>query len=178
MIRLPSLSISKVTWIRPRSASQTAARRSGRVTKARKPRKHQDKRRNELPPPVVSEHDRLDREAALAREVDPVEAAIGSPHLVLAADALANNLLLDTDRLVAELGLAHHAAAERVKGVEQADRKGGARSEARAGGQVGVVMDFEALIDREFRKHRPHCGVHNLGCLADLLDFGIHDAVS
>src|SRR5205085_975417 len=168
MIRLPSLSISKVTWIRPRSASQTAARRSGRVTKARKPPPPAPSR---LPPPVVSEHDRLDREAALAREVDPVEAAIGSPHLVLAADALANNLLLDTDRLVAELGLAHHAAAERVKGVEQADRKGGARSEARAGGQVGVVMDFEALIDREFRKHRPHRGVHNLGCLTDLLDF-------
>ena len=38
-------------------------------------------------------------------------------------------------------------------------------------------MDFEAVIDREFRKHRPHCGVHNLGCLADLLDFRIDDAV-
>ena len=120
---------------------------------------------------MVSEHDRSHREAALAREVDPVEAAIGSPHLVLAADALANDLLFDTDRFVAELRLAHHAAAQRVQGVEQANRKRGARSEARAGRQVGVVMDLEAVIDREFRKHRPHRGVHDLGCLADLLDF-------
>ena len=80
-------------------------------------------------------------------EVDAVEAAIGRPQLVLRADIFLQHILLDTDRFARKIALRDHFAVERMQRVQQPDgeRAAGAQSGPRR--QVGVVMDFETLVD-------------------------------
>ena len=78
-------------------------------------------------------------------KVDAVEAAIGRPELVLAANIFSEYLLLDVDRLAAEVALADHPAIERMERIQQPDRERAARAQTGPRRQVGVVMDFKPV---------------------------------
>ena len=59
-------------------------------------------------------------EAAVRAELDQVGPAIGGPDLVLAADVLADDLLLDPDRLLAQILGRGHPALQRAERVDEA----------------------------------------------------------
>ena len=116
-------------------------------------------------------------ETAVRAELDQVGPAIGGPDLVLAADILADDLLLDPDRLLAQILGRGHPALQRPERVDEAHREGRARAQARARRQVGVVVDLEADRRRELAQHGADGRMLDLADLGHRLDLGIDDLV-
>ena len=63
---------------------------------------------------------------------------------------------------VGQLVLAGHVAPQGVQGVQQADGEGRAGAHAAAGGQVAVVVDFDAAVDLEMAQHLANGGMLDL----------------
>ena len=66
----------------------------------------------------------------------------------------------DADCLAREFPFGDHLAVERVERIQQPNGKRAARPESGSRGQVGIVMDLEAvgnlhLVEDEVRAHRP-----------------------
>ena len=80
------------------------------------------------------------RKTAILEEIDAIEAAIGGPHLVLAADSLFQDVLLDSNGTAGQLALSARSAVQGIQGIQQADDERAARSQARTRRQIGVVM--------------------------------------
>jgi hypothetical protein len=95
---------------------------------------------------------RLHRNSALAGKIDPIEPAIGSPELILAAYAFTDDFLLDASCLGGKRCFGSEAALKRVKGVQQAYREGRARSQVGTRRKVAVVVNLQALRNTHFRK--------------------------
>ncbi len=127
--------------------------------------------------PLDRQHDRGHVEGAVLAEGDAIEAAKRRGHLVLRADVLADDFLLDVDRLARQLFLGYVLAAQRVDGVDESDGERGARAQAGAGGQVAVVVDFQSVLAIVDAQHRFHRRVLDLGDVDDVFDAGIDDAV-
>ena len=66
-------------------------------------------------------------------EIDAIEAAVGRRDLILAADRLLEQLLLDEDRLAREEGLGAEPLLIAEEGVQEGDREGRAGAEAGLG---------------------------------------------
>ena len=126
--------------------------------------------------PVWRQHDRRDAVGSILRDRDVIEAAKRGGHLILQPDTLAQHALLDVNRLVRQRLLRDVAAVERMNGVDQSHGERRARSEARAGRQIAVVMNLEALVDLEPLEHAAHGGMLNLADLLDVFDDGVDDA--
>src|SRR5580700_10123762 len=142
---------------------------------ARKPGEEQHQRLRKLRAPRRRQDERQYREGAVLVKVDAVEAAIGRPDLVLAADVFLEHFLLDADRFAAEVALTDHPGIERVERVQEPDRERAARAQSGAGRQVGIVMDLKALGHAHVGQDAAHRRVLDLGQLLDQFDLGIND---
>ncbi len=93
---------------------------------------------------IAGHDDRPDRNLAAGLEADVVQSAEGRGHLVLRADGLAEQFLLDVDAFGGQLALADHPPFECVQGVQQPHGEGRTGPHAAAGRQVAVMVDFHA----------------------------------
>ena len=114
-------------------------------------------------------------ESSVAKKLETIEAAIGCPHLILRSDLFLEYLLLDPDRFAGEIALGDHLAVERMKRVQEPDRKRTARAETGPRRQIGVVMNFKAVVHAQVRQDSAHGGVANFGNRVHELDLGIDD---
>src|SRR6185312_12473690 len=113
---------------------------------------------------------------AIGLEAQVTEAAVGRHRLILRTDGFLQHVLLNVDRFAGKLLLGGHLAAERVQGVQQADGESGTGSHAAAGGQVAVVVKFDAAFDLQEAERFTDGRVSNLFDRLAGLDFAINDA--
>ena len=88
-------------------------------------------------------------EAAVPVDLDEIEPAERGGDLILNADILAEQVLLEMNGLLSELLLGDEHALQRIKRVQDADGEGRARAEPRARRQVAVMMNLEPFLDAE-----------------------------
>ena len=105
-----------------------------------------------------------------------IQAAVGRGHLVLRADRLPEQLLLDVNPLHGQLVLADHAPFQGMQRMQQPHGEGRAGAHAAAGGQVAVVMDFHAPGNLQELQRFADRGVRNLVDGLAILDLRIHHA--
>ena len=126
---------------------------------------------------AVGRHDdRPDRNLAAGQEADVVQSAVGRGHLVLRADGLVEQFLLDVDALGGQLVLADHPPFQGVQGVQQPDGKGRTGPHAAAGGQVAVVVDFHAAGNLQVFQCLADGGVRDLVDRMAVLDLRVDHA--
>src|SRR5688572_11758367 len=125
---------------------------------------------------VCRQHDGCHAVSSILRDGDVIKSAKRGRHLILHADTLSKHALLDMNRLVREGLLRDMAAVESMDGIDEPDGKCRARSEARPGRQVAVMVNFEPFADLEPLEHTTDRGMLNLVNLLDVLDDGVDDA--
>ena len=126
---------------------------------------------------AIGRHDdRPDRNLAAGQEADVVQPAVGRGHLVLRADGLVEQFLLDMDALGGQLVLADHPSFERMQGVQQPHGKGRTGPHAAAGRQVAVVVDFHAASNLQVFQCLADGGVRDLVDRMAILDLRVDHA--
>src|SRR5579871_4187504 len=65
------------------------------------------------------QNDRRDRKGVVWQKIDPVEAPIRGPQLILATDVLLEDLLFDANRGAAKFALRDYSALKRMEGVDE-----------------------------------------------------------
>ncbi len=128
---------------------------------------------------LVAYDERLQLELAGLVEGYGSQPAHRRPHLVLAADALLDHLLLEADGLAGQLVGRRHLAAQGVERVQQPDRERGGGAEPRARGQVAHVLDLYPVgkFAGVFHQGRTNRGVHQLAMVAYQLDLRVDHAM-
>ncbi len=105
---------------------------------------------------------RVGGDFAVGIKLDVAQPAKRRHHLILRADGLAHQLLLDVDAFLGQLHLGAQAPTQGVQGVNQPDGKGGARAHATAGRQIAVVMQLQAALEIQMLQRRPNHGMNDL----------------
>ena len=126
--------------------------------------------------PIWRQHDRRDAVGSILRDRDVIEAPKCGGHLILKPHTLAKHALLDVNRLVRQGFLRDVPAVESMNGIDESHGECRARSEARSGWQIAIMVNLEPPANLEPLEHAAHGRMLNLADLLDVLDNGIDDA--
>ena len=105
-----------------------------------------------------------------------IEPAVRRVHLILRADGFFQQILFQMNALIGELFLRGHVPLERVEGIEQSNREGGAAAHAAAGGEVAVVVNLDPAIEVHKFQRGAHRGMLYFFNSISALDLRIHHA--
>src|SRR5947209_3245983 len=97
---------------------------------------------------------RGDLDLAILAKAHDIETAVGRGDLVLGADTFSQHLLLELNRSDGEVTRRDALPAQAQQRLDQADRKGRARSHAAARWKISLVVNFEshAVVEIEIAK--------------------------
>ena len=123
------------------------------------------------------DRDRLHDEVFPAVEFYPVKAAESCGDLVLRADGLADDVLLDVNGGRSKLAFADHSAGKGIQGVQKADCERRAGADPRARRQIAGVDHFDPLVDPHELQALANGGVLYLVDIALFLSQAVPNAI-
>jgi hypothetical protein len=117
----------------------------------------------------------LDFDPAIDMEIDPVEAPVGSAHLILRANSLLQQLLLNVDCVSGKRMPIAHSVLQSIKTEKEPNRKRRARTQSRPRRQVSHMMNFDSVLDAEELEAAAHRRMLNCIIPLDILNFRVGD---
>src|SRR2546427_9487603 len=109
-------------------------------------------------------------------KVDAIEPSVCGTNLVLRADCLLKQVLLDVNRIGGKGVLIAHLFFERIKTKEKTNGKRRARTQTSSSGQISHMMNFDALLNARELQARTHRRVFNLAIADDIFNSRIGNA--
>ena len=119
------------------------------------------------------QEERLDVHRPVGMEGVGADSAVRGHVLVLLARRLAQDVDLDLARVLREATRRDRDAAGQRERLQQADREGAGRAEARAGGHVGDRRDLERVAVPVAQERLAQDRMPDLRRLVDLLELGV-----
>ena len=109
-------------------------------------------------------------------KVDAIEPSECSANLILRADSLLEQFLLNVNCVGSKRMLVTHSVLERIKTEQKPYRERRTRTQTGSSGQVGNMVNFDTLVDAKELETAPHRGMLDRVVTTDIFNLRVGDA--